>query len=113
MILVQLCTYGGDDGGSLAAAPRRGGAGDAQGQRHFKGATNTYWSNFFQPPNTGSYRCHPTQRPYLPKRAPKTASERGYPAPPIPTPTQQISASSCAHKANEGAISRFRNRSKR
>ena len=78
-----------------------------------RSATTTYWSNFFQPPNTGSYRCHPTQRPFLPKRAPKTASERGYPAPPIPTPTQQISPSSCAHKANEGAISRFQNRSKR
>jgi len=29
-------------GGSRAAAPRRGGAGDALGQRHFKGATTTY-----------------------------------------------------------------------
>ena len=39
----------------------------------FRSAKDIYWSNFFQPPNTGSYRCHLRRRPFLPKRAPKTA----------------------------------------
>ena len=42
IIAIGDCDAG---GGSLATAPRRGGAGDALGQRHFRSAKEIYWSN--------------------------------------------------------------------